>query len=151
MLAVFQDPKNLSLLAHRPALGNLPPETWPSRLNDVLMSVRAPPSHAPRAARATPTPAPTCPRAQVAPKGLTRVTCMACGSCSNENAFKLAFMHYMRRQRGSDSFSAEELESCMHNKPPGTAQLSVLSFHGSFHGRLLGAARGGRSVAVAQL
>lgn len=31
---------------------------------------------------------------QVAPPGLREVTTMACGTCSVENAFKLAFMSY---------------------------------------------------------
>lgn len=32
---------------------------------------------------------------QIAPKGLNDVQTMACGACSNENAFKVAFFHYM--------------------------------------------------------
>jgi len=32
---------------------------------------------------------------QVAPKGMQHVQTMACGSCSNENAFKMVFMAYM--------------------------------------------------------
>jgi len=32
---------------------------------------------------------------QIAPKGMKHVQTMACGACSNENAFKMAFMAYM--------------------------------------------------------
>lgn len=31
---------------------------------------------------------------QVAPSGMTRVQTMACGSCSNENAYKAMFIWY---------------------------------------------------------
>ena len=31
---------------------------------------------------------------KVAPPGLSEVTTMSCGTCSVENAFKLAFIHY---------------------------------------------------------
>jgi len=32
---------------------------------------------------------------QIAPKGMKHVQTMACGACSNENAFKMVFMAYM--------------------------------------------------------
>jgi len=32
---------------------------------------------------------------KVAPKGLKRVQTLMCGSCANENAMKVAFIHYM--------------------------------------------------------
>ena len=41
----------------------------------------------------------------------------------------------MNKIRGGRDFSPEEIESCMINKAPGTPNLSVLSFHGGFHGR----------------
>ena len=34
---------------------------------------------------------------QVAPKGMSQLITMACGSCSNENAFKTIFMWYRVR------------------------------------------------------
>lgn len=62
-----------------------------------------------------------------------------CGSCSNENAFKNLFISYKRKERGERAkFSEEENESCMINQPPGSPRLSILSFHGAFHGRTLG-------------
>ena len=60
---------------------------------------------------------------------------MMCGSCSNENAFKLMHFKYMDKVRGGEGFSQEAMDSCMVNQAPGTPNLSVLSFHGGFHGR----------------
>lgn len=77
---------------------------------------------------------------------------MMCGSCSNENAFKNTFIAYRRKKRGEDvQFSQEEEESCMINRPPGTPQLSILSFHGAFHGRTLGALSVTHSKAIHKL
>lgn len=75
----------------------------------------------------------------VAPKGLNNVSTMMCGSCANENAYKNIFIWYQKMQRGIDApFSAEEINSCMINQAPGAPKLSMLSFHGAFHGRTLG-------------
>lgn len=60
---------------------------------------------------------------------------MMCGSCSNENAFKMMFFKHMDKERGGAPFTKEEEESCMINQAPGTPKLSILSFHGGFHGR----------------
>lgn len=98
---------------NRPALGVFPGQDWPKRLNSILT--------------------------QVAPKGLTQLTTMMCGSCSNENAYKNMFIRYRQQQRGENvTFSKEELESCMINQSPGSPALSILSFHGAFHGRTMG-------------
>lgn len=102
-----------SALVNRPALGVFPGADWPGRLRSVLMSV--------------------------APKGLNNITTMMCGSCSNENAMKNIFIWYRKNQRGENtSFTQAEQESCMINSPPGAPDLSILSFHGAFHGRTLG-------------
>ena len=53
------------LMANRPAMGLFPHTEFINQLEDTLMSC--------------------------APKGLTGVTTMMCGSCSNENAFKTVF------------------------------------------------------------
>lgn len=67
------------------------------------------------------------------------MTTMMCGSCSNENAYKNIFMWYRKEQRGENvDFSAEEISSCMINQLPGSPLLSILSFHGAFHGRTMG-------------
>lgn len=112
LIKVLQDPRNMAHLVNRPALGNLPSKDWVDRLRNALMSV--------------------------APKGLNHVQTMACGSCSNENAFKMVFMAYMRRLRGGRAPSAEELESCVVNKPPGAPPLTILSLNHGFHGRTMG-------------
>uniref|UniRef100_A0A8C6WEJ8 4-aminobutyrate aminotransferase n=1 Tax=Neogobius melanostomus TaxID=47308 RepID=A0A8C6WEJ8_9GOBI len=60
---LMADPNNLSTFVNRPALGILPPGNFADKLAESLLSV--------------------------APSGMTRVQTMACGSCSNENAYKL--------------------------------------------------------------
>jgi len=52
----------------------------------------------------------------VAPKGLSRVSAMMCGTCAVEGAFKTAFMCLRKKQRGGhENFTEEELSSCMKN------------------------------------
>ena len=111
LIKAMTDPRNLSMLIHRPSLGNLPPSDWNERLDKSLLAV--------------------------APKGLTQVTTMMCGSCSNENAYKQAMMWYMANARGREP-NEEEIKSCMINQAPGSPNISVMSFHGAFHGRLFG-------------
>ena len=41
---------------------------------------------------------------------------MMCGSCSNENSFKLMYFRHMDKLRGGRDFTPEEMESCMINK-----------------------------------
>ncbi|ERE68100.1 4-aminobutyrate aminotransferase [Cricetulus griseus] len=65
---LIQQPQNVSTFINRPALGILPPENFVDKLQESLMSV--------------------------APKGMSQLITMACGSCSNENAFKTIFMWY---------------------------------------------------------
>lgn len=107
----MKDPKNASMLSQRPCLGVLPPMDWSNRLQDTLM--------------------------RVAPDGLTDVNTLMCGSCSNENAFKAAFIWYRTKQRGGPA-TLEDLTSCMSNSSPGSPELGILSFSGGFHGRLMG-------------
>ncbi|XP_078690933.1 4-aminobutyrate aminotransferase, mitochondrial-like [Branchiostoma floridae x Branchiostoma belcheri] len=125
LLKVLNDPANLSTLVNRPALGNLPPADFPQRVQNSLMAV--------------------------APKGLTNVKTMACGSCSNENAYKAIFMWYMTKQRGGAPPSPEELETCMFNKSPGAPDLTLMSFTGAFHGRTLGCLATTHSKAIHKL
>uniref|UniRef100_A0A8C6S546 4-aminobutyrate aminotransferase n=1 Tax=Neogobius melanostomus TaxID=47308 RepID=A0A8C6S546_9GOBI len=63
---LMADPNNLSTFVNRPALGILPPGNFADKLAESLLSV--------------------------APSGMTRVQTMACGSCSNENAYKAMFI-----------------------------------------------------------
>ncbi|CAB4056015.1 ABAT [Lepeophtheirus salmonis] len=109
LLNAFNSESKIKQLVNRPALGVYPGVNWSQQLRDILVSA--------------------------APKGLDQVTTMMCGSCSNENAFKLMFFKYMDKQRGGRAFNDEENESCMVNLAPGTPNLAVLSFHGGFHGR----------------
>ena len=62
MIAAVKNPQNISAFINRPALGILPPLDFNERLNAALLSI--------------------------APKGLSEVQTMACGSCSVENALK---------------------------------------------------------------
>jgi len=55
---------------------------------------------------------------------------MACGSCSNENAFKAVFMWYRNKQRGGGPITEEENISCMVNQKPGSPEFSIMSFKG---------------------
>ncbi|XP_021963765.1 probable 4-aminobutyrate aminotransferase, mitochondrial [Folsomia candida] len=113
LFALFSDPHHIRTLVNRPALGVYPGGDWVQELKDSVLSV--------------------------APKGLKHVTTMACGSCSNENAFKAIFFWYRKQQRGGKDFTPDELTSCMNNLPPGSPPLSILAFHGAFHGRTLAA------------
>ena len=41
---------------------------------------------------------------------------MMCGSCSNENAFKLMHFAHMEREREGRPFTQEEIDTCMINQ-----------------------------------
>uniref|UniRef100_A0A4W3IUJ2 4-aminobutyrate aminotransferase n=1 Tax=Callorhinchus milii TaxID=7868 RepID=A0A4W3IUJ2_CALMI len=114
-----------STFVNRPALGCLPPESFPQNLNETLLSV--------------------------APKGLRQVQTMACGSCANENAFKAACIWYRNKERGTTEPTKEELESCMINQNPGSPDLTILSFMGGFHGRTFGCLATTHSKAIHKL
>lgn len=112
-LDLYRDESSLVSVVNRAALGNFPPVNFTKDLDTLLT---------------------------VAPRGLTNVVTLACGSCSNENAYKALFMWYQRRQRGEEEplGSEQNIQSCMVNQPPGSPHLSILSFNGAFHGRTLG-------------
>ncbi|CAG9839880.1 unnamed protein product [Diabrotica balteata] len=111
VLDVFKDPCNLKYMVNRSALGVFPGTDWPCRMENILKSI--------------------------SPK-LPKIQMMMCGSCSNENAVKQAFIAYRMRERGNYDFSEEEKQSSILNQPPGCPILSILSFRGAFHGRSLG-------------
>lgn len=125
MVAAVSDPRNVATFVNRPAMGVLPPADLVSRLKNALLSV--------------------------APKGLSEVQTMACGSCSNENAYKAVFISHIARQRDGKPPTAEELHSCKYNVPPGSPRLSLLSFDGAFHGRTFGALSTTHSKAIHKL
>jgi len=56
-----------------------------------------------------------------------------------ENALKSCFIYAQNKKRNGRAPTKEELESTMINQPPGSADLSILSFKGAFHGRTFGA------------
>ncbi|XP_019743038.1 4-aminobutyrate aminotransferase, mitochondrial [Hippocampus comes] len=125
LLKLMSNPNNLSTVVNRPALGILPPENFPDKITESLLSV--------------------------APSGMTRVQTMACGSCSNENAYKAMFIWYRNKERGHTSPSNEELRTSMINQGPGCPDLSILSFMGGFHGRTLGCLATTHSKAIHKL
>ena len=53
---------------------------------------------------------------------------MMCGSCSNENSFKLMYFKHMEKMRGGRDFNEEEMVSCMTNQSPGTPQARPCPF-----------------------
>lgn len=72
---------------------------------------------------------------QIAPKGLSHLCTMSCGSCSNENAFKALYIRYRTQQRGGSlDFTPEELDTCMVNQEPGCPPFTLLSFRGEAWG-----------------
>ncbi|KAK0074912.1 hypothetical protein PV325_007643 [Microctonus aethiopoides] len=114
MIETLSHPHNQRTIVNRPALGVFPGADWPNRLKNVLL------------------------KSGLAPPGLPRITTMMCGSCSNENAIKNIFMWYADKNRRSNDFTNEEIETCMVNQFPGSPRYSILSFKGAFHGRTLG-------------
>lgn len=125
LIEALKDESNLAEFVNRPCLGFLPPQSLMSRISNALLAV--------------------------APKGLSEVQTMACGSCSVENALKAAFFRYRELQRGGKAVSEEELNSTMINQSPGSPSLSAMSFEGAFHGRTLGALSCTHSKAIHKL
>ncbi|KAF9203465.1 hypothetical protein BGZ59_001629, partial [Podila verticillata] len=113
LIDAASSPEMIQMLVNRPALGVQPHSTWAKTLEESFMSV--------------------------APKGLNQVFTAMCGSCSNETAYKAAFMYHQRKKRGlTAEISSEDLNSCMKNALPGSPDLAIMSFDGGFHGRLFG-------------
>lgn len=117
--ACMSDPLMGPFAHSRAALGMMPPKELPGLLNESFL--------------------------KIAPKGMTKVQPMLCGSSANENVFKSVFFRKRAQQRAQQGltateFTEEELDSCMLNQAPGCANdLSIMSFSGGFHGRTLGA------------
>lgn len=117
--AAFHDPLMASFAHSRAAMGLFPPKELPKLLEETFL--------------------------KIAPKGLSKVQPMLCGSSANENVFKAAFFAKRGKQRlaegrGVTDFTEQELTSVMNNQAPGcTNDLSIMSFSGGFHGRTLAA------------
>src|ERR1700755_3439848 len=115
-----------SAIINRPALGNFPSHDWAEVLETGIL--------------------------KVAPKGLNQVFTAMAGSDANETAYKAAFMWKRRMERGMDvEFTEEEMQSSMENKPPGSPDLSIISFATGFHGRLFGSLSTTRSKPIHKL
>ena len=113
-----------SAVANRPALGVFPDISWRERVKDFM---------------------------SVAPTGMARVVPMMCGSCSVENAIKMAMMYTEAEHRSHGPPAQIQLDTCMRNSAPGSPDLAVLSFSGAFHGRTLGALSLTRSKPIHKL
>lgn len=113
-----------SALINRPALGTFPSHTWANIIETGLL--------------------------KVAPKGLSQVFTALSGSDANETAYKAAFMYHQQSKRGGRDvdFTPDELSSTMLNKPPGSPNLSIMSFKSGFHGRLFGSLSTTRSKPI---
>ena len=87
---------------------------------------------------------------KVAPPGLTELflSC-GCGTQSNENAYKAAFLWYKKKQRGGAAPSEEEIKNELERK--NDTDLAILSFKKAFHGRALGALSTTRSKVIAKI
>ncbi|KAI6170541.1 4-aminobutyrate aminotransferase, mitochondrial [Aphelenchoides bicaudatus] len=110
LASLNSDPRWISSMISRPALGNFPRSDFADLVRNALISV--------------------------APEGLSHVQTMMDGTSANENAIKQSFIRYMTKKRGGPP-SKEDLETCMRQEMPGTPQLTVMGFQGSFHGRSL--------------
>ncbi|KAF0311512.1 4-aminobutyrate aminotransferase, mitochondrial [Amphibalanus amphitrite] len=122
LLRAAHSPEMTLASVNRPALGSFPDARWPQKLRSALMWL---------------------------PRDMTNVQTMACGSCSNENAYKAMFIVYRNRQRGSEDLPPiEDQQSCMLNRAPGSPSLTVLSFEHAFHGRTLGSLTTTRSKPI---
>nr|QCI31498.1 4-aminobutyrate aminotransferase [Grandidierella japonica] len=111
LISAATSQQNVRTFINRPSLGVFPGADWTQRLKDSLMPL-APPGH-------------------------TSLTTMACGACSNENAFKAIYIWYRSKERGSKDPTPEELQSAMVNQKPGCTDYALLGFNGSFHGRTM--------------
>lgn len=128
LMAVATSPQMVSSIINRPALGTFPQHDWASILEHGLL--------------------------RAAPPGLNRVFTAQAGSEANELAYKAAFMWKRNQQRaaaGAIGFSKEEMASSMNNTEPGSPNLSILSFRGGFHGRLLASLSSTRSKPIHKL
>jgi 4-aminobutyrate aminotransferase/(S)-3-amino-2-methylpropionate transaminase len=122
LVKVWEKPETIAMTLNRPCLGFYPTTDYVSKLQTGLLSV--------------------------APKGMKEVQTMMCGACANENAFKTAFIIYRTKQRGGKSPTEEELKTAINNQPPGCPPLTILSFHGAFHGRTFACLNASHSKAL---
>lgn len=130
LMNAVASPALMRYSVNRLALGMFPPKEMLEQTSKVLMGM--------------------------APKGMTRVQTMLCGSSANENAYKAACMAFRGKQRelqgvGPNDFTEEEMQTCMVNESPGSPDLCILSFDGGFHGRTFAAITTTHSKAIHKL
>uniref|UniRef100_A0A0G4HKV8 Gamma-amino-N-butyrate transaminase n=1 Tax=Chromera velia CCMP2878 TaxID=1169474 RepID=A0A0G4HKV8_9ALVE len=130
LLVLADSPEMKRVVTNRAALGMLPPQEYLQLVKEGLMSI--------------------------APPGMDQVITMACGTCSNENAFKAAFFQLaarMREERGEPrwEYSKEVLESAVKGTELGCPPMSILAFDGAFHGRTVGCLSVSHSKAIHKL
>ena len=98
---------------NRTAMGFFPPDDIKFLVDEAFMSIK--------------------------PQGMDFVYSTICDSCTVDVALKLVFMEFQGRKREDPMVvSQEDLDSCIMNQAPGSPNLSILSFHGSVHGKLMG-------------
>jgi 4-aminobutyrate aminotransferase/(S)-3-amino-2-methylpropionate transaminase len=101
VMAAVSSSSALTPLVTRPSLAMFPPSFWPELVQSTLLPL--------------------------APRGLSEVTLMMCGTCANENAFKAAFIDYMNGKREKPlTPDSEEYSSTMLN------QVRVTGFTNTF-------------------
>uniref|UniRef100_A0AC35TLR5 (S)-3-amino-2-methylpropionate transaminase n=1 Tax=Rhabditophanes sp. KR3021 TaxID=114890 RepID=A0AC35TLR5_9BILA len=122
LIKLAEDPRLITSLVSRPALGSFPRTDYSAMLRNSLHKVTPHPNH--------------------------EVQTMLCGTSANENALKTAFIYYSKQKRNGNPPTAEDLTSCMKQELPGTPNWSVLAFNGSFHGRSLAMLSCTRSKAI---
>lgn len=70
---------------------------------------------------------------------MPNLTTFSSGSVSVESAFKAMMIAYQMEERGDRKITEEELNCALKNLPPGTPELSILTFTNACHGVTMGA------------
>ncbi|KAH0631782.1 hypothetical protein JD844_019590 [Phrynosoma platyrhinos] len=162
LLKVLQQPQNLSTFVNRPALGILPPGNHAETLKESLLSIvtmscgscsnenafkaiflwyRVSKMHIDYSTYID--------------LEITNILSIMPESMSQSLSVKanektLSFF-FQNKERGHNSVTKEELETCMINQPPGCPEYSMLSFMGGFHGRTMGCLATTHSKAIHKL
>ncbi|KAJ8920286.1 hypothetical protein NQ315_011947 [Exocentrus adspersus] len=124
LMKVFKDPLNIKYMLNRPALGTFPGDYLPSRIANIIEKVSP---------------------------NLPNVTTFSSASAAVENAFKAMMIAYRKEERGEDQITEEELSCALKNSPPGSPNISILTFTGADHGNTIAALSASRSRAMTKL
>ncbi|KAJ8979062.1 hypothetical protein NQ317_005743, partial [Molorchus minor] len=123
LLKVFQDRRNIKQILNRPALGDFPGDYWPSKIENIIKKISP---------------------------DLPNLTTFSCGSCSVEGAFKAMMMASQMRERGGTIYDTQ-VTSALNNSPPGSADLTILTFTNADHGHTMGALSASHSKGLMKL